>query len=180
MIPVLFVRDDSDYKNDPRFDCYDKSRNALTYGGRLPVIAHPPCRAWGVLAHMAKPEPGEKELALWAVDKVRECGGILEHPSGSKLWRAKNLPFVGGFPDSFGGFTIRINQYDFGHVASKPTILYIVGTKKQNLPPIPRRLSTPQKSITGQVPGTSRCTQYEREYTPPALIEWMVTVIESI
>jgi len=178
MIPVLFVRDDSDYKQSSRFDCYDKARDATSYDGSASIIAHPPCRAWGVLAHMAKPAAGEKELALWAVDKVRQNGGILEHPKGSKLWRRKNLPLVGGFPDAWGGFCILIDQYDFGHVASKPTILYIVGCNRSQLPPIPKRGGVPTKSITGQVPNTARCTQKEREYTPSLLIEWMAEVIK--
>jgi len=176
--PVLFVRADSRYKCFDGFDLYDALRDALSVSSQLPVIAHPPCRAWGRLSHMSRPAAGERDLALWAVDKVRKNGGVLEHPLGSKIWRAKNLPFVGGFPDSHGGFCISINQYDFGHVASKPTILYIVGCKISDLPklPIPRN-SKPLASITGQVQNTRRCTQYEREYTPDLLILWLRSVL---
>lgn len=49
MVPVLFVADSSNYKNDLRFDCYDKNRNALTIKNTLPAIYHPPCRTWGRL-----------------------------------------------------------------------------------------------------------------------------------
>lgn len=180
MIAALFVRTDSPYKNRG-IDCYDKSRDARSYTGDNAVIAHPPCRAWGVLSHMAKPEPGEKQLAIDALKIVRSNGGILEHPAGSKLWKEMQLPEPGMFHDEYYGYSILVNQYDFGHVASKPTKLYIVGCPLSMLPPIPkRRTSKPKKSITGQVPGTARCTQYEREYTPAPLIDWLLMTAENI
>ena len=178
-VAVLFVRKDSAYKNLPGIDAYDAERDARTFPGGLPVIAHPPCRAWGVLAHMAKPRPGERDLALWAVDVVRREGGVLEHPHGSRLWKEKPLPQAGHGEDAFGGFTIEIDQYWFGHVANKPTKLYIVGLPRAALPPIPYKAGRAAKSMTGQVPGTARCTQYEREYTPPALIEWLLSVARA-
>ena len=178
--PALFVRDDSAYKS-LGFDCYDQQRDAKTYAGNLPVIAHPPCRLWGVLSHLSTAPQEEKELAVWAVGKVREVGGVLEHPAGSRLWRELNLPDPGWLPDQYGGFTLLIDQFDFGHVASKPTKLYIVGCSIGQLPPLPQnRQDEPTKSITGQVPGTARCTQYEREYTPDGLITWLRQVCEII
>ena len=173
-IAVLFVRDDSEYKNIPTCDCYDADRNALTFSGNLPVIAHPPCRARGVLSHMAKPRPGERELAVWAVGQVRKNGGCLEHPAGSRLWKEMNLPLPGAPPDEYGGHTVKIDQYDFDHVANKPTHIYICGCPPDRLPPLPmKKIGRAPKSITGQVPGTARCTQYEREYTPTMLINWL-------
>lgn len=175
-VTILFVRVDSPYKTMEGVDCYDSERNALTFSGSSPVVAHPPCRAWGVLSHMAKPREGERELALWAVDVVRRNGGVLEHPHGSRLWKEKPLPHAGEFPDEFGGFTVEIDQYWFGHVANKPTKLYICGCQQADLPEIPFKSGKAEKSMTGQVPGTRRCTQYEREYTPPLLREWLVRV----
>lgn len=179
MVAVLFVRSDSAYKEMPQCDCYDFDRDALTFSGGMPVIAHPPCRAWGILAHMAKPREGERELALWAVEQVRANGGCLEHPSGSRLWKEANLPEEGMFSDEFGGYTVEIDQYAFGHVANKPTKIYICGCPPQKLPVIPKKYGRAAKSITGQVPGTKRCTQFEREHTPEALRQWLVEVAES-
>jgi hypothetical protein len=176
---ALFLRDDSPYKKYDFIDCYDKSRNALNYSGNMPVICHPPCRAWGVLSHMANPEPGEKELAIWAVNKIREVGGILEHPKGSRLWKEFPLPYPGDFDDEFGGFSILIDQWDFGHVAYKKTRLYICGYQGE-LPELPNpRLEIPKRSICGNIAGTVRCTQYQREYTPEKLIEWLIRVAEK-
>lgn len=71
VVTVLFARTDSNYKKLPGVDVWDKERNALNWPGGTPVIAHPPCRAWGRLRQFAKPEEGEKEYALWAVKQVR-------------------------------------------------------------------------------------------------------------
>jgi hypothetical protein len=180
LITVLFARADSAYKQYADLDVYDAARDALTFKGNTPVIAHPPCRAWGRLSHMANPREGERELALFALDKVRALGGILEHPKGSKLWKEKRLP-LGDDVDEHGGFTLEIDQYDFGHVAPKKTLLYIVGVSKADLPVIPpKNLVTPLRSIAGNIKGTKRCTQYQREYTPDALINFLVTICKTI
>src|SRR3972149_3930233 len=104
---VLFARRDSDYK---LMDCdvWDIDRDARNYTGNAPVIAHPPCRAWGRLRHFAKPRPDEKDLALFAVATVRRCGGVLEHPASSTLWQAADLPLPGYPADRFGGWTFPV------------------------------------------------------------------------
>ena len=82
---ALFVRADSIYKTLPGVDAYDIERDARTYDGPWPVVAHPPCRAWGRLRTFAKPRPDERNLARLAVALVREFGGVLEHPENSTL-----------------------------------------------------------------------------------------------
>jgi hypothetical protein len=181
MIGVLFARTDSRYKDFDIYDVYDINRDARNFAADYPVICHPPCRAWGRLSHMANPRPDEKDLALFSVDLVRKNGGIVEHPTGSRLWQAKNLPLMGQGYDEFGGFTIEIDQYDFGHVAHKNTKLYICGIKIEQLPPMPPKNTAPtDRSICGNVKGTKRCTQYQREYTPDGLIEFMTQICNTI
>lgn len=75
MVAILFARQDSIYKTLPGVEVYDKERNAHTFQGGCPVVAHPPCRGWGRLRAFAKPEPGELDLAIWAIDQVRKWGG---------------------------------------------------------------------------------------------------------
>lgn len=53
---VLFVRDQSHYKV-MGLDCYDRRRDARTFAGTGPVIAHPPCRTWGNLRTVATRGP---------------------------------------------------------------------------------------------------------------------------
>lgn len=106
MVSVLFARQDSIYKTLPDCDVWDIERDALKWTGGNPIVAHPPCRAWGQLSHFAKPRDGEKELAVWAVDQIRTWGGVLEHPARSKLWPALKLPLPGR-RDDFEGFSVR-------------------------------------------------------------------------
>lgn len=181
MIPVLFARIDSAYKQHDCFDVYDINRDARKFQGTEAVIAHPPCRAWGMLAHMAKPRPDEKELALFSIELVRKNGGIVEHPYGSRLWKHFGIKdFSEGF-DAFGGYTITIDQWDFGHVARKKTKLYICGIEPTFLPKLPqKREGIPKRSIAGNVKGTVRCTQYQREYTPDDLMFFMKEICERI
>ena len=178
---ALFVREDSAYKKRSEWDCYDVNRDALTFNGDLPCVCHPPCRTWGVLSHMAhNAKPGEKNLALTAISFIQECGGILEHPAGSRLFGCQ-LPDEGEFPDCASGFTILIDQFDFGHVAHKPTKLYICGVDIGDLPDLPaKRMEHTDRSICGNIPGTKRCTQYQREYTPEALIDWFELVLDRM
>lgn len=175
MVAVLFARADSNYKELPDCDVWDVERDALRYPGGYPVVAHPPCRAWGALAHMSNPRPGEKDLAFFAVEQVRKFGGVLEHPLASKLWKAAKLPEIGRY-DKHGGLTLIIDQWWWGHPAHKWTRLYICGANG-DMPAMPIRFGFAAKTITGinGQPGR-RCTQPEREHTPMALAKWLITV----
>lgn len=135
-VAVLFARKDSNYKQLPDVEVYDIERDARTYDGPFPVVAHPPCRGWGRLRRFAKVRPDERNLARLAVALVREFGGVLEHPEGSKLWPSQLLPLPGQ-TDSYGGWTMAIPQHWFGHRAEKMTLLYIVGLKPTEVPPLP-------------------------------------------
>jgi hypothetical protein len=132
----LFARANSVYKTMPGCDVYDIDRDARTWPGGSPVVAHPPCRAWGQLRHMANPRPDEKDLARFAVAAVRRNGGVLEHPSGSTLWAEHGLPAVGEV-DEHGGWMLPIWQSWWGHRATKRTMLYIVGCEPRDVPEIP-------------------------------------------
>jgi len=180
-IAVLFARNDSRYKQLEGYDVYDIDRDARQFCAKMPVLAHPPCRAWGMLSHMANPREGEKQLAYFALAQVRLNGGVLEHPAGSRLWKEAPLPLPDENVDAFGGFTVEIDQYDFGHVAHKKTKLYVCGIDIKDLPDTPPRNEAPtDRSICGNVKGTKRCTQYQREYTPDNLIEWLTEICKRV
>ena len=176
-VAVLFARADSIYKSMPNTDVWDIDRDARKWPGGSPVVAHPPCRAWGRLRHFAKPRPDEKELAIWAVAQVRKFGGVLEHPASSTLWPAAGLP-VPMQRDSFGGWTLPIIQQWWGHRAEKKTLLYICGMEPSELPAIPYVMGEAShviqsRKISDCRPHTSKA---EREQTPPALAQWLVSV----
>ena len=47
MIAALFVDADGIYAGRPDVDAWDIRRDARTYPGPYPVVAHPPCQRWG-------------------------------------------------------------------------------------------------------------------------------------
>lgn len=177
-VTVLFARSDSIYKTLPGVDVWDAERDARKWQGGTPVVAHPPCRAWEVFAMFAKPRDDEKALAPWAIAQVRQQGGVLEHPNGSKLWPELGLPEPGQ-TDEYGGWTLPIHQHWFGHRAEKKTRLYIVGCRPQDIPDMPMVLGEAHYVIgdVGRASnGTKRpeISKAEREHTPPQLAEWLV------
>jgi hypothetical protein len=59
-------------------DWYDAERDARTYAGPWPVVAHPPCGSRSKLRHLYKRDDGD--CAPRALEQVRAFGGVLEHP----------------------------------------------------------------------------------------------------
>ncbi len=181
-VAVLFARSDSVYKLISGTDVWDEERDARLWPGGLPVIAHPPCRAWGRLRHFAKPQPHEKDLAIYAVDMVRKYGGVLEHPEASLLWKEADLPPPGAPPDSYGGWTLAIRQCDWGHPTEKKTWLYIVGMRPDDLPRMPAHRD-PVGVIKPCRTSPRRLkivTKAEREKTPPHFAVWLVELVMQI
>lgn len=168
-VAVLFAHRRSPYKLFDLADVYDEDRDALTYPGGLPVVAHPPCRGWGRLRHFSKHQQAETELAIFAVDQVRRFGGVLEHPACSRLWPAAGLP-APGRRDVFGGLTYAVNQSWFGHRAPKLSWFYIVGA--DDLPVVPFHLGV----APGRVELMGRA---EREKTPIELAKWLLDLAQS-
>ena len=184
MISVLFSRTDSIYKT-LGVDVWDAERDATNWPGGNPIIAHPPCRAWGRMRQFAKPADGEKELALWAVDQVRKFGGVLEHPERSTLWNDKPLPKpdknnIKTF-DEFGGFTIVVDQHWFGHRAQKRTWLYICGCTPSDIPQIPLKLGAATHCIrpTKSYPRLPSVTKTEREATPVGFAKFLIEIARN-
>ena len=113
-------------------DAWDRARDARSYPGPWPVVAHPPCGPWGGLRHQSKHQ--DPALAVQAVAAVRRWGGVLEHPSHSALWAHQGLPRPGSmFRDAWGGWSLQVDQVWFGHPARKRTWLYLVGVEPEEV-----------------------------------------------
>ena len=181
-VVVLFVTSDSVYKTlGPGVECYDAERDALTWPGGTPLVAHPPCRGWGCLRKMSKHTEAEKALGPWAVDQVRQWGGVLEHPRGSSLWKAATLPRPGAGQDEHGGFTLDVEQFWWGHRAQKRTWLYVCGCHPRDVPAMPMRLGKAPCVVanthglrSGQPGYRKEITKRERSATPEPLARWLV------
>jgi len=162
-------------------NCWDEKRDARKYAGPWPVVAHPPCGPWGKLSHFCKHQ--DKSAGPHAVAMVRNWGGVLEHPVGSQLFRSLALPMPGMGPDQFGGFTVEVNQCEWGHPTRKPTWLYIVGAHISALeaPPFPGRQPTHavcngrgQRAKGGEV--RQRATAFQARETPVAFASYLVRI----
>lgn len=181
-VAVLCTCKNSAYAQMAGVQCYGQDRDARTFvpTPNVAVVAHPPCRTWGKLKHFAKAPVGEMELAPMCVDIVRACGGVLEHPLGSRLWSHCHLPKPNAGVDAHGGWTLLVDLFDWGFKARKPTLLYIVGVSPREMPPVPPpRTDAPTHSIAGNVPGTLGLPQAQRERTPPAMARWLVCVART-
>lgn len=166
---------------------WDEKRDARTYKGPWPVVAHPPCGPWGCLKHLWK--GGGKDLAPLAVEQVRTWGGVLEHPAHSELFAHCGLPIPGELPDAWGGRTVAVNQVDWGHVARKPTWIYIVGSPGHLTFPGPGRVTHwvggsrgPGRDgrARGLIPeGIKACSAQQRRRTPVAFAEWLISLAQQ-
>lgn len=208
--------------------------DARKYDGPWSIIAHPPCRHWGRLRHLAKVvchnpyckmqmragevaedgscpfcesigetiDWGDRGCAPRAVAQVRNLGGVLEHPTGSKLWEVpfdvkENDDFLphpcadhpngcGSHTDRFGGYTIEVDQCEWGHVARKRTWLYLVGVPRSALesPPFPGR--EPTHDVSRDAKRAHR-NGYKRKrtsdrmnlLTPPLFAEYLVRLARA-
>jgi len=140
MITALFVQTNGAYFGVEGIDPWDEARDARLYEGNDPVIAHPPCARWCRLAGMVEKRWGYKKgedggCFKSALESVRRCGGVLEHPAYSDAWKAFGLTRPdrkGGWsgPDEFGGYTCHVEQGQYGHRARKGTWLYVVGVSE--------------------------------------------------
>lgn len=137
-VAALYVETGGVYYGLPDVDPWDAERDARLYDGPHPVVAHPPCKRWG---NFWPGRPGRDRLTFGAdagcfaaaLMAVRNFGGVLEHPKGSRAWGAFGLlepPSGGGWvrADKWG-WTCCVEQGHYGHRARKATWLYLVGTE---------------------------------------------------
>lgn len=156
MISVLCTLEKSNYNLIPGLDLWPKSRNAYLFYGSNPVITHAPCQQWSRLKAFAKPDPMERDLAHFCIERVLRNGGIFEHPNGSSFFKE-----AGVRPQ------LQIDQKDFGFPATKKTLLFSHGYKFKAVPltfsPAPRKVTD--------------LDQLVRSRQPLAFCEWLVSTI---
>ena len=194
-VAALFVQHNGAY-SVPGVDPWPEWRDARLYNGPFPVVAHPPCERWGNFAaggpspYSKRSMPGEDGGCFEsALASVRRWGGVLEHPAGSELWAAAGLPLPGHLPDDFGGWTLEVEQWVWGHRAIKPTWLYIAGPKVGHYPALPTpAMSRPSGSSARTVGGAreggarsmlERLPKTQRHITPPAFAAWLVELVSQ-
>jgi hypothetical protein len=169
LVAVLCVSRSSVYKQIELADCYDIIRDANTFGGGMPVVAHPPCRAWSAFcSHQAKPKVGEKDLAPMCVEWLKQCGGVLEHPAYSKLWDYCGLPKPGERMRC-GMWSARVSQAWWGDTRMKQTWLLFAGISPSQID-IPYRLHC----ASGDRGRWNTMSRHKRAATPPLFAHWLI------
>jgi hypothetical protein len=137
-VAALFVDPSGVYSGASDVDVWPESRDARSYAGPHPVVAHPPCSRWCRLAGLVEARWGHRRgddggCFASALASVRRWGGVLEHPAYSDAWAAHDLaaPPTGceGWvnADFQGGWTCYVEQGRYGHAAKKATWLYARG-----------------------------------------------------
>jgi hypothetical protein len=138
MISALFVQTNGHYYNLPDIDPWNEERDARKYTGNNKVIAHPPCARWCLIAPMNQILYGCKigddggcfESAL---NSVRRCGGVLEHPAYSIAWKHFNLlrPKFGMWlrNDNDNSWTTQVNQSCFMVIKHERRLGYMLLAK---------------------------------------------------
>lgn len=192
-VVALFVAPMGCYFNLPNVDPWDESRDARTYAGGDPVVAHPPCARWCRLAGLVEARYGIKKhedggCFASALATVRRCGGVLEHPAFSDAWSVYGLarpPASGGWvrADDVGGWTCHVEQRWYGHRAKKATWLYAVRCDLPELQwgrgPQPEAwVSDCANHARGKV--VERMSKRERAATPPEFREVLLTMARSV
>jgi hypothetical protein len=196
-VAALFCRADSVYKTMPWVDAFDAARDARTWLGGGPVVAHPPCKRWSSLNNLVLVryphravefahgnDGGMFELAL---RNVRTWGGVLEHPAQSRAWQRFDLPAPArGFWQRgiCGGWCIELDQAAFGHPARKRTWLYAFGLDDPPPPPPPPATASGKvvRPSRKRLPdGSWKKSEHNREvskkvaeHTPAHFADWLV------
>ncbi len=202
-VAALYVQADGAYAGVAGVDAWDEQRDARTYAGPYPVVAHPPCQQWGRYGRShpilgAKYRPGdEDDCFAAALRAVRTYGGVIEHPAYSKAWAAHGLPWPDeragwSTPDLWaGGRCCYVEQGHYGHFSRKPTWLYVIS--RAELPELtwgPAEQRLPQYAVERYgyakarrigvmaAVGGGRKTQI-REATPPAFRDLLISIAEA-
>ena len=188
---ILFVQPDSHYKS-LGLDCYDEARDARTYTGNAPVVAHPPCQRWGNMgkANWARyggehNRPGNDGGCFrFALETVNRCGGVLEHPASTHAWPAYGLqrPPKSGWGKSGNGWVCEVWQSAYGHRANKKTWLYCAGTDAPIEPRWERIIGTHQVGFPdkrGKARNKPNLSKREANATPPEFAAFLIELART-
>lgn len=190
MIAALYVETNGCYFNLPSVDPWDINRDARTYQGPHPVIAHPPCERWGRFAEgsmtiknkVAGDDGGCFKAAL---ESLTRWGGVLEHPAHSKAWAAFGIPT----PPKAGWlkvwntdvWTCEVEQGHYGHPARKKTWLLAARPPELIWGPCEQRLPAKRLAERGYE-SARRCgiianmSSRQRQRTPPEFRDLLLSI----
>lgn len=200
-VAAIYVDATGTYANRPQVAAWDIARDARTYPGSFPVVAHPPCQRWGKFWHGSTAKPHQYRMGddggcfAAALTAVRNYGGVLEHCADSHAWPWFGLalpPRTGGWvpADKFGGYTCHVEQGFYGHFSRKETWLYACkvelpelrwGRGEQRLHPVALAKHGYEKArrigMVAMVGGKDKTKI--RDATPPEFAEVLLSIARS-
>jgi len=170
-VAALFVDPKGFYAGLPDVEVWDEERDARTYGGPWPVVAHPPCNRWAMpMAKVNQTRYGHRigddgGCFHGALSSVLRWGGVLEHPAATWAWKSFGLlrPMRGKWRQAatldvldavVSYWVTEVSQSAFGNRARKRTWLLFSG----GIPPVDIDWSDP--------PGTHSLSFFERSRKP--------------
>ncbi len=192
MIAALFVQTNGAYFGLKGVEPWDEKRDARLYAGPHPVVAHPPCQLWVNFAALNfKRYGGEYNRPgndggcfASALAAVRNWGGVLEHPAGSRAFAYHDIPTpkgigwqrvlgeLGDAPE----WICEVWQSAYGHLARKRTWLFAAIET-------PPELDWSRPAGTHQVGWFDRIkptlSKREASATPAAFREALLQIAES-
>ena len=175
-VAALCVAPNSIYKKMLGVECFDQKRDVRSFAGGMPIVAHPPCRAWSAYtAHQAKPADGERELGLLCADWLRSEGGVLEHPAHSRLFPAAGLPLPGQRIGDL--FTMLVLQAWWGYPMRKATWLCFsrIDVRELDVPYVEHD----SRAGLGDRRRQQVMSKHQRAATHPALADWLVSAART-
>ena len=191
-VAALYVEADGPYAGLDGVEVWGKARDARTYAGPHPVVAHPPCARWSMLAPVVEKRWGHKRhqddgCFASAVVALDMFGGVLEHPAHSAAWKHHgfNKPVRGAWSvariDDLRWWTTEVDQGNYGHDAIKGT--WLLACNVRELPSLEwkpahgLRLSGPRyKRLTIELMGSS---DPRRKITPVPFRDLLLSMARS-
>ena len=190
-IAALYVETGGCYYGINGVDPWDEARDARTYAGPHPVVAHPPCQLWVNMAGVnfkryggPHNRPGnDRGCFAAAMNAVMKYGGVLEHPAGTFAWQTFGLhaPDRSGWAKCRGHWSdywvCEVWQSAYGHRARKRTWLMYCGDKE------PFDLRWSKEPGTPQIGWFDRnkptLSKREASATPPAFRDMLIMLARS-
>jgi hypothetical protein len=191
-VAALYVDPRGPYPKMPGVECWDEARDARTYPGPHPVVAHPPCARWCRLAKFVETQYGHRVgddggMFGSALAAVRRWGGVLEHPAETLAFAAFDIPHPnrrGGWQRTMRGeWVCQVAQGAYGHPNPKKTWLVLVGGEPPEtdwgVPELP-----PMRSYTagkGRLTGRDRITGEGKSHiTPQPFADFLVALARGV
>lgn len=184
-VAALFVETGGCYFGLAGVDPWDEARDARTYQGPWPIVAHPPCERWSMLsmvnhARWGSPINEDGGCFAAALAAVRKWGGVLEHPAESRAFRFHDIPEptkAGWQLTIDGDWIAEVNQAAYGHRATKRTWLIYRGGEPP--PSLDWRAVRGTHQIGGFDVTLPQLPKRERAKTPTAFRDLLLSIARS-